>query len=88
MVIIPLSANGLVAVGVLAFVMSWIEFFYALIFTRGSMVTATVSIVNFMQYSGWEWGKIAAGGIVVLLPIVIFSFLTQRYLISGLTSVR
>ncbi len=88
MVIIPLSANGLVAVGVLAFVMSWIEFFYALIFTRGSMVTATVSIVNFMQYSGWEWGKIAAGGIVVLLPIVIFSFLTQRYLISGLTSAR
>jgi multiple sugar transport system permease protein len=86
MVIIPLSANGLVAVGVLAFVMSWIEFFYALIFTRGEMLTATVSIVNFMQYSGWEWGKIAAGGIVVLLPIVLFSFLTHRYLISGLTS--
>jgi multiple sugar transport system permease protein len=85
-VIIPLSANGLVAVGVLAFVMSWIEFFYALIFTRGDMLTATVSIVNFMQYSGWDWGKIAAGGIVVLLPIVIFSFLTHRYLISGLTS--
>lgn len=85
-VILPLSANGLVAVGVLAFVMCWIEFFYALIFTRGDMLTATVSIVNFMQYSGWEWGKIAAGGVVVLLPIVIFSFLTHRYLISGLTS--
>jgi multiple sugar transport system permease protein len=85
-IVIPLSANGLVAVGVLAFVMSWIEFFYALIFTRGEMATATVSIVNFMQYQGWDWGKIAAGGIVVLMPIVLFSFFTHRYLISGLTS--
>jgi multiple sugar transport system permease protein len=85
-IVIPLSANGLVAVGVLAFIMSWIEFFYALIFTRGDMITATVSIVNFMQYQGWDWGKIAAGGIVVLLPIVLFSFVTHKYLISGLTA--
>jgi len=85
-IIMPLSANGLVAVGVLAFIMSWIEFFYALIFTRGDMMTATVSVVNFMRYEGWEWGKIASGGIIVLLPIVIFSFFTHRYLISGLTS--
>jgi multiple sugar transport system permease protein len=85
-IVVPLSANGLVAVGVLAFIMSWIEFFYALIFTRGDMMTATVSVVNFMRYEGWEWGKIASGGIIVLLPIVIFSFFTHRYLISGLTS--
>jgi multiple sugar transport system permease protein len=48
--------------------------------------TAPVAIVNFMQYEGWEWGKIAAGGTLVMLPVVVFSTLVRRYLVSGLTA--
>ncbi len=36
-------------------------------------MTAPVAIVNFMQYEGWEWGKIAAAGMLVMLPVVIFT---------------
>jgi ABC-type glycerol-3-phosphate transport system permease component len=45
-----------------------------------------VAIVNFMQYEGWEWGKIAAGGTLVMLPVVIFSVVVRRYLVRGLTA--
>jgi len=37
-----------------------------------------VAIVNFMNYEGWEWGKIAAGD-MIMLPVVVFSLLVRRY---------
>jgi multiple sugar transport system permease protein len=84
-VALPLAAPGLAATAVLCFIFSWNDFFYALILTRTAAMTAPVAIVNFMQYEGWEWGKIAAGGTLVMLPVVVFSILVRRYLISGLT---
>jgi multiple sugar transport system permease protein len=39
-----------------------------------------------MQYEGWEWGKIAAGGTLVMLPVVVFSVFVRRYLVRGLTA--
>ncbi len=85
-VVLPLAAPGLVSVGVLTFITTWIEFFYALVFTRGDMMTAPVGVVNFLQYQGWEWGKITSAGVMIMLPVIIFSIFTHRYLVSGLTA--
>ena len=81
---LPLAAPGLAATGVLCFILSWNDFFYALILTRTKAMTAPVAIVNFMQYEGWEWGKIAAGGTLVMLPVLLFSILVRQYLVRGL----
>lgn len=81
---LPLAAPGLAATAVLCFIYSWNDFFFALILTRTNAMTAPVAIVNFMQYEGWEWGKIAAGGTLVMLPVVSFSFLVRSYLVQGL----
>jgi multiple sugar transport system permease protein len=86
LIALPLAAPGLAATGVLCFILSWNDFFYALILTRTKAMTAPVAIVNFMQYEGWEWGKIAAGGTLVMLPVVAFSIFVRRYLVRGLTA--
>ena len=83
-VVIPLSTPGLAATGILCFILSWNDFFYALILTRTRAMTAPVAIVNFMQYEGWEWGKIAAGGTLVMLPVVAFAILVRGWLVRGL----
>lgn len=83
---LPLAAPGLAATAVLCFVFAWNDFFYALILTRTQAVTAPVAIVNFLQYEGWEWTKIAAAGTLVALPVVIFTVLVRRYLVHGLTA--
>jgi len=83
---LPLAAPGLAATAVLCFILSWNDFFFALILTRTEAMTAPVAIVNFMQYEGWEWGKIAAGGVLVMLPVVIFTILVRTYLVRGLTA--
>ncbi|MCL4465428.1 MAG: carbohydrate ABC transporter permease [Chloroflexi bacterium] len=85
-VILPLSAPGLGATAIFAFLFSWNDFFYALILTRTKAMTAPVAVVNFMNYEGWEWGKIAAGGTMVMLPVVMFSLVVRNYLVRGLTA--
>jgi multiple sugar transport system permease protein len=85
-IVIPLAAPGLVSVAILTFISTWIEFFFALVFTRGNMMTAPVGVVNFLRYAGWDWGLITTAGVVVMLPVILFSLFTHRFLISGLTS--
>ena len=86
LVALPLAAPGIAATAVICFIMSWNDFFFALILTRTNASTAPVAIVGFIQYSGWEWGRIAAAGTLVMLPVAVFSLLVRNYLIKGLTA--
>ncbi len=85
-IVLPLAGPGLAATAILCFLYSWNDFFFALILTRTQAMTAPVAVVNFMQYAGWEWGKIAAGGTLVMLPVLLFSILVRRFLIHGMTA--
>ena len=85
-IVLPMVAPGIAATAILCFLYAWNDFFFALILTRTSARTAPVAVVNFMNYEGWEWGKIAAGGSLVMAPVLIFSLAVRRYLGSGLTA--
>jgi len=85
-IVLPLSAPGLAATAILCFLYAWNDFFFALILTRTEAMTAPVAVVNFMNYEGWEWGKIAAGGTLVMLPVLLFSFVVRNFLVRGLTA--
>ena len=85
-IMLPISGPGVAATAILCFLYSWNDFFFALILTRNQAMTAPVAVVNFMNYEGWEWGKIAAGGTMVMLPVLIFSMLVRKFLISGMTT--
>jgi multiple sugar transport system permease protein len=83
---LPLAGPGLATTAIFCFLFAWNDFFFALVLTRSKAQMAPVAIVNFMNYEGWEWGKIAAGGTMIMLPVVLFSLLVRRYLIRGLTA--
>jgi multiple sugar transport system permease protein len=85
-IVLPMAAAGMAATAILCFLYAWNDFFFALILTRTDARTAPVAVVNFMNYEGWEWGKIAAGGSLVMAPVLLFSLLVRRYLVSGLTA--
>lgn len=85
-IILPMSGPGLAATAILCFLYSWNDFFFALILTRTEATTAPVAVVNFLNYEGWEWGKIAAGGTMVMLPVLVFSIAVRKFLISGMTA--
>ena len=83
---LPLSAPGLATTAIFTFLLSWNDFFYSLLLTRSSAVTAPVAIVNFMNYESWEWGKVASAATVIMLPVVALSIVVRKYLVRGLTA--
>ena len=85
-VTLPLSGPGLATTAIFCFVFAWNDFFYALVLTRSRALMAPVAIVNFMNYEGWEWGKIGAAATMIMLPVVVFALAVRRYLIRGLTA--
>lgn len=85
-IILPLSLPGLVANGILAFLMSWEEFLFALVLTTNDAKTVTVAIAEFNAKQYVDFGMIATGGILGAIPPVIIALIFGRYIIKGLTS--
>ena len=81
---LPLVIPGMAATAILAFLYCWNEFLYAVILTGRDARTLPVTITSFMTNKSVLWGRIAASGSLVLIPVLIFALLAQRYLIRGL----
>ncbi|KPJ84157.1 MAG: hypothetical protein AMS17_16610 [Spirochaetes bacterium DG_61] len=82
---LPLVAPGLAATAILVFIFSWNEFLFALILTGTRATTLPVGIILYMKETGINWGYMTAGGILALIPVVIFTMLIQKHLVKGLT---
>jgi len=82
---VPIAAPGLAATAILCFIYCWNEFLYAVILTGRDARTLPVSITSFMTNKAILWGRIAAAGSLVLLPVLIFALIAQRYMVRGLS---
>ena len=82
---LPLVAPGLAATAILGFLYCWNEFLYAVILTGRDARTLPVTITSYMTNKAILWGRIAASGSLVLIPVLIFALVAQRYLIRGLS---
>jgi multiple sugar transport system permease protein len=85
-VVLPLVRPGLAATAVICLLYTWNEFLYALILTGKDAKTAPVAIVGFMTNKDIYWGRIAAAGTVVLVPVLAFGIVAHRHLVRGLVS--
>ncbi len=81
---LPLALPGMAATAILAFLYCWNEFLYAVILTGREARTLPVIITSFMTNKSVLWGRIAASGTLVLVPVLIFALIAQRYLVRGL----
>jgi multiple sugar transport system permease protein len=89
MVIAPLAAPGIVTAAILVFIFAWNDLLLALSLTATTAaITAPVAIANFSGSSQFEepTGSIAAGAMVITIPIIIFVLIFQRKIVAGLTS--
>lgn len=88
-VIVPLAAPGVVTAAILVFIFAWNDLLLALTLTATkAAITAPVAIVNFSGSSQFEepTGSIAAGAVVITVPIIAFVLIFQRRIVAGLTS--
>ena len=86
-IIVPLAAQGMLAVAVFVIVFAWNEFLFAFIFTSTRAKTAPLVISEMIgSFDGVDWGVLFAASTVQLLPVLIFVLCMQRYLVAGLTA--
>ena len=88
-VILPLAMPGVFTAGILVFISAWNDFLFANVLTATDRArTAPVALSYFRGASQFTdpSGAIAAGSVVVTIPILIMVLIFQRRIVSGLTA--
>lgn len=87
-VVVPVAVPGIFTTAILAFILAWNDFAFALSFLQTpSKYTAPLAIVNLgqSQYQVF-YNRIDAAVVVVTIPIALVVIFAQRRIVSGLTA--
>jgi arabinogalactan oligomer/maltooligosaccharide transport system permease protein len=85
-VALPLTLPGIAVVAFYNFMTAWNEFMMALTFMTGEAnKTLPVGLRNFVFQYNTDWHYMAAGSVLVSIPVMLGFMYAQRFLISGLT---
>jgi multiple sugar transport system permease protein len=88
-VILPLAAPGTFTAAILVFIFCWNEFLFAITLTSSNNARTVPAALAFFtgesQFTA-PTGNIAAAGVVVTVPIILFVLLFQRRIVAGLTA--
>lgn len=86
-VVMPLVKPGLTVLLVLHLLAQWNSFLWPLVVTRSQeMQVLTVGIASLKGLLRVDWGLIAAGALLALLPLVVLFVLFQRYFVAATLS--
>ncbi|PHP65852.1 sugar ABC transporter permease [Zhengella mangrovi] len=82
---LPLAGPGIAAAGLLAFIFAWNNFVFALVLASADKQPVTVGALAFVTASGIQYGQVAAGIVLSILPTFALALYAQRYLVEGLS---
>ena len=82
---LPVAAPGLLAAGLLAFILSWNEFLFALILSGPGTNTLPVGLSSFQTHRGVDIALLCAATVCALLPVFLILPFLRKYLIKGLS---
>jgi multiple sugar transport system permease protein len=83
---VPLARPALAVVALFAFINTWTDFFNPLIYLSDpDLYTLQLGLYSFFAQHYVNWPGLMATSVVVLSPIAILFFLTQRTFIEGIT---
>ena len=87
-VILPVSAPGLAATALYAFVLSWADYAYARTFLVNAPDnwTANLGIATMRGEYTTDWNEVSAVAVFVAIPIMVIYLFLERFLVGGLTA--
>jgi multiple sugar transport system permease protein len=84
-IVVPVALPGLFAAAVLSFLLSWIEFLFALVLTGADARTLPVAIAALATRQGVAIGQVSAAVMILVVPTTVLAILIRRFLLRGLT---
>jgi multiple sugar transport system permease protein len=85
-VVVPVIRPGLMACGLLVFILSWNEFAVALNLTAKQTATVPVAIAKYAQEFEIQYTEMAASAVLSVVPALVLLLIGQRHIIRGLTA--
>lgn len=83
-VVLPLAWPGIGAALVFAFVLSWSDYLFALVFVSSDeLKTLPLVISNLVSVSTTDWGMVVAATTLVTIPPLVAVLFLQRFLLRG-----
>jgi ABC-type glycerol-3-phosphate transport system permease component len=85
-IVLPIALPGIVTAGVFAFVLSWQEYIFALLYTTSERAqTAPVLMYYLLGQHQIDYARLMAAAVLLSIPIAVpFAFI-QRFYRSGMT---
>ncbi len=85
-IILPLSKPALAVVVLFSFMDNWKDFFGPLIYLNDeSLYTLSIGLYSFQSQHTTDWTALMAASLMVLSPMIVLFFLTQRTFVEGIT---
>ena len=85
MIVTRIALPGLAASCVLSFIYAWNHFVFALVLASDRTVI-TGGLLQFISFEQIQWGAMAAGVMLAIIPEFIIAVFALRYMIRGLTA--
>lgn len=86
-VVLPILLPGIVATAAFAFIGCWNEFIFALMFiSRSDLFTIPVALHSMQGEYDVNYGYLAAGSIIAMIPPFLMFAYVQKYLVQGLSA--
>jgi multiple sugar transport system permease protein len=85
MIVTRIALPGLAASCVLSFIYAWNHFVFALVLASDKTVI-TGGLLQFISFEQIQWGAMAAGVMLAIVPEFVIAVFALRYMIRGLTA--
>ena len=86
MVVMPLSAPGIIATAIYSFITAWNEYVYALTFLNDDrLLTLPVGLQRFFSEYATNWPGLMAASFIMSVPVVVMFLILQKYFVRALT---
>jgi multiple sugar transport system permease protein len=85
-IILPIAMPGIVTAGIFAFVLSWQEYIFALLYTTSERAqTAPVLMFYLLGQHQIDYARLMAAAVLLSIPIAVPFAIIQRFYRSGMT---
>lgn len=85
LVVLPMTAPGVASAAILTAILSWNEFLIAASVARRKASVLSIGVASYVTDQGVQWGEMSAMSVVMIIPMILFALLVQRYLVRGIT---
>ncbi len=85
-IVLPHARTGMAVTAVFCLISAWNEFGFAMTLNNSQAVTVPVYFAGLQgNTEGVPWAQVAAGALIFVLPIVVFTVLVREHLLRGVT---